>query len=49
MKKHYIFDLDGTIADSMVYWYSSFTPEDLENDDRMVVRRGMKSDTSRIP
>ena len=43
MKKYYIFDLDGTIADSMGYWYGSFTPEDLENDDRMaVVRRGMK-------
>lgn len=43
MKKFYIFDLDGTIADSMGYWYGSFTSQDLGNEERMMdVRRSMK-------
>ena len=41
--KYYIFDLDGTIADSMGYWYGSFTPQDLADEERMqAVRLGMK-------
>lgn len=41
--KYYIFDLDGTLADSMGWWYSSFVPEDLSDEERMMeVRRGMK-------
>ena len=35
MKKFYIFDLDGTIADSMGWWYGSFTPQDLGNEAAM--------------
>lgn len=43
MKKFYIFDLDGTIADSMGWWYGSFTPQDLGNEAAMQqVRMGMK-------
>lgn len=43
MKKYYIFDLDGTLADSMGWWYSSFS-EDERYDEEHVneVRRLMQ-------
>lgn len=42
MKKYYIFDLDGTLADSMGYWYDNFTEGEKCNDERMdLIRRGM--------
>lgn len=43
MKKYYIFDLDGTLADSMGWWYGSFTVEECSDEQRMdAVRRSMK-------
>ena len=35
MKKYYIFDLDGTLADSMGYWYGHFPLEGVPNEQRM--------------
>ncbi len=35
MKKYYIFDLDGTLADSMGYWYGNFPVEDVPDEQRM--------------
>ena len=35
MKKYYIFDLDGTLAVSMGYWYGNFQLEGLQGEQRM--------------
>ena len=35
MKKYYIFDLDGTLADSMGYWYGDFPLEGVPAIERM--------------
>lgn len=35
MKKYYIFDLDGTLADSMGWWYGSFTENERFDEQRM--------------
>ena len=44
MKKYYIFDLDGTLADSMGWWYSSFSEDERCDEERMnEVRRLMKT------
>ncbi len=44
MKKYYIFDLDGTLADSMGWWYSSFSEDERYDEERMnEVRRLMKT------
>lgn len=44
MKKCYIFDLDGTLADSMGWWYSSFSEDERCDEERMnEVRRLMKT------
>ena len=43
MKKYYIFDLDGTLADSMGWWYGSFTAEQRFDEEHMnAVRHAMK-------
>ncbi|MGN1340009.1 MAG: HAD family hydrolase [Oscillospiraceae bacterium] len=39
MKKYYIFDLDGTLADSMGYWYGNFPLEGVPAEQRMDVIR----------
>ena len=33
--KYYIFDLDGTLADSMGYWYGSFREDERYDHERM--------------
>lgn len=35
MKKYYIFDLDGTLADSMGYWYGHFPLDGVPHERRM--------------
>lgn len=41
--KYYIFDLDGTLADSMGYWYGSFREDERYDHERMQqVRLAMK-------
>ena len=41
--KYYIFDLDGTLADSMGYWYGSFREDERGDKERMrQVRLAMK-------
>ena len=47
--KYYIFDLDGTIADSMGYWYGSFREDERYDHERMQqVRLAMKEKYAEI-
>ena len=47
--KYYIFDLDGTLADSMGYWYGSFREDERYDHERMQqVRLEMKEKYAEI-
>ena len=47
--KYYIFDLDGTLADSMGYWYGSFREDERYDHERMQqVRLAMKEKYAEI-
>lgn len=49
MRKYYIFDLDGTLADSMGYWYGSFTEDELYDEQKMTdVRHLMRDNYERV-
>lgn len=49
MKKYYIFDFDGTLADSMGYWYGHFPLEGLPDEQRMdEIRRIMRRNYAEV-